>query len=238
MLDQDIATKLASRGREVFIRPTTVYTWNEIINGCVVYGKSKSQRAVSANTWRRLHRKDNTSMGPSKVFVLYFNDKKKQLLNALADINCLDDYHAMLNDVRQDLLPQLNNHIKQNIIASYNAVRKPIDLYLEHLVAMAKELNEHREKLVPFLSLPLDSYMMASPDCFEDKELKRNDIQRGDGYPHVRTEAAYIDLQQALRGRCDMLSDMTGADVYPIFLDLLWGQRLFRLGNNLFETNP
>lgn len=241
MLKQNVVAELTRRGQEVFIRHSVDYSWEDIVQGCDVSGKDEKQRAVDTNTWRSLWRKDKkdkTCLGPSKVFVSYFLRNKKSLLERLTAVKGLDDYNASLNNIHHDLLIELRQYIKPSILESYNAARKPIDLYIEHLVAMAKELNGYRESLIPLLALPLDSKMMARPECFEDGELRRNGIRRGNGFLHVRTEDMYLDLQQALRGRCTRLSDTEGHDIYPIYFDLLWNQRLTRPGRNLFEINP
>lgn len=46
-----------------------------------------------------------------------------------------------------------------------------MDLYLEHLVAMAVELGDVRARLVPLLFLPLDSQILAHPGLFTEQEL-------------------------------------------------------------------
>ncbi len=238
---QSVAAKLGSRGAEIFIRPSVSYTWKDIILGCSIPGKAKSQRAVAANTWRRLHRKDRNDpkcLGPSKIFIPYFLDNKIKLLDKITTVKGQEDYHSALNDIRLDLLPELRHHIKQGVLLSYNSVRKPIDLYMEHLVAMAKDLSSYRDKLVPLLYLPLDKDIMGRPECFSEEELWRNGIRRGDGYTYVRTEASYLDLQSSLAHRCARLSKMAGNIVYPIYLDLLWNQRLTKPGSSLFEINP
>ena len=120
-------------------------------------------------------------------------------------------YHQALNGIRKELRTQLHGHIESKILDSYNALRKPIDLYMEHVVAMANELNGYRQQLVPLLALPLDGNMMRRPEL--EQVRRQHGIRRGAGFPSVCDETAYCNLQNALRSRCETVSTTIGRTV-------------------------
>ena len=228
------------RAEEIFLHPEHRYTWNEIVSGARVSmpgGGRRKFMAVDRNTFRGFHKINKDGIGAGDIFRSYFVQHNEELIGALNSAQSTDDLHDLLNRVSGEILAGLVN-IKSSMLTSYNKIRKPVDLYIEHLVAMAHELDASRERLIPFISLPLDSQMFKHPDVFEDAELRRVGVSRNSTYMEVRSEAAYHYLQGVLRERAEVPSQTAGRPFHPIYFDLLWNNRYARQGMNLFELNP
>jgi hypothetical protein len=228
------------RAEEIFLNPKHRYSWNAIVTGAMVSvpaGGLRKYMAVDRNTFRGFHKIDKDGPGAGMAFRDYFVRHRDELVSALADTRSVEDLHALLNRVAESIRDGLGN-IKPLMLASYNKIRKPVDLYIEHLVAMAEELDESRERLIPIVNLPLDSQMFQQPEVFDDAELRKAGISRRSTYMDVRSENAYRYLQDVLSERAEMLSQAAGRPFYPIYFDLLWNSRSDRPGTNLFELNP
>ena len=238
--DVEHVESFIQRAEEIFLHPKRQYGWNDIITGVMVSlpaGYHRRFMAVDRNTFRGFHKIDKSGTGAGEVFRSYFVQQRGQLIAALHAARSTDDLHVLLNRVSDDICAGLVN-IKPIMLASYNKIRKPVDLYIEHLVAMAHELDACREQLISLISLPLDSQMFEHPDVFQDSELRRVGISRNSTYMAVGSEAAYRYLQSVLKDRAEELSQTAGQRYYPIYFDLLWNNRYARHGSNLFELNP
>ena len=228
------------RAKEIFLNPGHRYSWNDIICGAMVSVPGRGLRkfmAVDRNTFRGFHKIDKGGVGAGEVFRNYFVQHRDELVSALKGIQSVNDLHALLNRVSEDIRKSLVN-IKPSMLASYNKIRKPVDLYIEHLVTMAEELDECRERLVPLISLPLDSQIFQQPEVFRDAELRKVGVSRRSTYMEVSSESAYRYLQGVLRDRGEALSQAVDRLFHPIYFDLLWNKRHARSGTNLFELNP
>jgi len=129
-------------------------------------------------------------------------------------------------------------NIKPDQLASYNKVRKPVDLYIEHLVAMSFDLEAARQVLVPLLFLPLDSQILESSELFTNRELAQHGLRRSSTYSEVTTERSYLALQAIITRRANEVANALGRPFWPIYFDLLWNGRHSNWGGNLFESNP
>ena len=228
------------RAEEIFLQPERRYSWNDIITGVMVSlpgGYHRKFMAVDRNTFRGFHKIDKDGTGAGEVFRSYFVQHREQLIAALNTARSTDDLDVLLNQVSDDIRTGLIN-IKPGMLTSYNKIRKPVDLYIEHLAAMAHELDACREQLIMLISLPLDSQMFEHPDVFQDSELRRVGVSRKSTYMEVRSEADYHYLQGVLRDRAEVFSQTAGRPLHPIYFDLLWNNRYTRQGTNLFELNP
>jgi len=228
------------RAEEIFLNPAHTYSWNAIVTGAMVSvpaGGLRKYMAVDRNTFRGFHKIDKDGPGAGMAFRDYFVGHRDELVSALADTRSVEDLHTLLNRVSEAIRKGLGN-IKPSMLASYNKIRKPVDLYIEHLVAMAEELDESREQLIPLVNLPLDSQMFQQPEVFREAEIRKVGISRRSTYMGVRSENTYRYLQDVLRARAEMLSHTAGRPFHPIYFDLLWNNRSDRPGTNLFELNP
>jgi hypothetical protein len=210
----------------VFLHPDPRYTWDEIV-----------PRAVAQNTFRGFHRIDTVRSGAKEGFVNYFQEEKWALLDALLTVRSRDDLNSLSNRICMDVRARLGN-CKTLQLQPYNKIRKPIDLYLEHLVAMAVELDKVRATLVPDLFLPLDSWILKNPALFSDRELATNGLRRSSTYSDITSERTYSVLQSLLVQKAQAVAAKRGQSFHPIYFDLVWQDRYKRPGNNLFETNP
>jgi hypothetical protein len=121
---------------------------------------------------------------------------------------------------------------------SFNKIRKPVDLYIEHLVAMSLELKESRQVLIPLLFLPLDCQILGCLELFSDRELAQRSLRRTSTYSDVTSEETYSALQAIITRRANEVSNALGRPFYAIYFDLVWNNRHSNWGGNLFETNP
>ncbi|HVC98623.1 MAG TPA: hypothetical protein VND64_33460 [Pirellulales bacterium] len=225
---------------QVFLRPTTLYSWDKIISGAAVKSTSGATRrmfAVGQNTFRGFHRRDKACPSAKEAFIKYFVDERFALVEALAAIRTRDELHRLCNRVCDAIRSRLGNVVPTQLRA-YNKVRKPVDLYFEHLVAMAVELDHVRAALVPLLFLPLDSQILAHPGIFAERELATHRLSRTSTYKDVVSERTYSALQSLLVEKARVVAAERRRPFHPIYFDLVWNDRYRNWGGNLFETNP
>jgi hypothetical protein len=211
-----------NRATQIFLRPTPEYDWSYIV-----------PRAVGQNTIRGFHRVNTNCPGAKPVFVSYFIENKAALIADMTAIKSRAELHLLSNNICRKLKSRLDN-IKPKQLVPYNKLRKPVDLYIEHLVAMAHDLRHARQRLTPLLFLPLDCLIFAHHALFTDEELSAHNLSRQSTYKDVQSETIYSKLQKLVLDRADELK----RSFYPIYFDLLWNDRSKRQGGNLFETNP
>jgi hypothetical protein len=113
-----------------------------------------------------------------------------------------------------------------------------VDLYLEHLAAMAVELDGVRARLIPLLFLPLDSQIFAHPALFTEQELAGHGLSRASTYKDVMAERTHVALQELLVRKAATVAKVRGRAFHVIYFDLIWNGRHRNWGGNLFETNP
>lgn len=240
MHDPAFISEFIKRAEELFLHPRHQYSWNEIIVGTYVNspnGPSRNMAVLEKNTLRGFHKIDKCGIGAGEAFRDVMVSRKKEILSALESAQTQQELHAIQNDLRLAIRTKLTN-IKPTMLISYNKVRKPLDLYFEHLIAMAKETSHLREKLVKMLFLPLDSQMFLQKAVFTENDLSNAGVSRRSTYTSVSQENSYLSLQAAAKRRADTLSQISGKNFAPIYFDLFWNDRYRRPGNNLFETNP
>ncbi|MFZ4791663.1 MAG: hypothetical protein ACOYMW_12385 [Candidatus Competibacteraceae bacterium] len=239
MLDRATLQDLIERAERIFLHPQPQYSWKGIIVGVAVMNPSGHRgtfAAVGQNTWRGFHKVDKERSGAAEGFRGYFLDDAVLLqreLNSVAseqDLDCLED------DVLKKVKARLIN-IKPGMLQSYNKIRKPLDLYFEHLVAMASELSTVRQRLIPLLRLPLDSQMFQSPHLFSDSDLRGIGLSRQSTFHAVKSADQYQKLQTIVKRRADQYGEIAGQVFYPIYFDLWWNDRYRKSGGNLFEVN-
>lgn len=238
---------IAEKAEDIFMRPRLLHSWNDIIQGvqvCKSDGSTERMFAVAKNTWRAHHRKDRSQPGSSAIYSEFFIKHRDDILHDLLAVKDNDGVNALADKLAKAVRPSLVN-LKPHVLGSYNSIRKPIDLYLEHLVAMAAEApQDARARLTPMLSLPLDSQMLGAFEIgnrqfriFSNEELKRVGLKPHPSYGHIKTETAYLRLQDIAQRQACNISASCGRPFYPIYFELLWNRRYTREGRNLFELN-
>lgn len=228
---------LIEKGEGIFIKSQNLYSYNSIINGCMVRGASgkvEKMYAVAQNTWRGFHKLDKEGIGSKDIFVPYFNKNRENIISELKNINTVDELEEFENEITKQLKDMLMKCIKNNMLNSYNKVRKPVDLYIEHIVSMAEEFSvEERERLVSLLFLPLDSQIFASEYIFSVKELYSFGLKRGSTFQDVCSREVYKVMQYSLLEKTKNIQ----GNFHRIYFDFFWNERYKKSGSNLFETN-
>ena len=237
-MSEKTLVELAKKGSSVFLNPGREFPWTEIVNGLVLEesGSSRKFYAVAPNTFRSFHRIDKSKPGAFPAFKQFFTDEKDAIISRLSGISNRHELHDLENEIAESIRVRLWN-IKPDRISSYNKMRKPIDLYIEHLVAMASELSSVRSRLIPLLLLPLDSQMISSDLVFSQEELHQAALSRSSTYSHVENRQSYMVLQQTVEKKAIEVSRRISRHFYPIYFDLLWNKRYCRKGSFLFELN-
>ena len=240
MQNIELLNRVLNRAEMILLQPQQQYAWNDIVQGANVArpdGCYKKWAAVERNTFRGFHKIDKQGQGSGDVFKTYLVSNRDTIIDQLKAVQSADDLHRLEVKPCADIKPKMLN-IKPTMLTSFNKIRKPLDLYIEHLVTMAKELSEDRQRLVSCLFLPLDSQMFQQADLFSEQELRAAGISRNSTYTNVNTEQAYLLLQNTVKVKADAIGAALGKPFYPIYFDLLWNGRVDRWGSNLFETNP
>lgn len=219
----------------VYIKHERCYPWMNIVKGQCVRNTIFS--AVAQNTFRGFHRCNQSLPGAKNVFVNYFCENENRIVREMNDLKTKHEYETLLESVREDVCKHLKNNIKSKQLCSYNKTRKPIDLYFQHLVSMSNETKNLRNKITPFMNLPLDSQIFSTEAIFSVNELKLLGLNRRSSYGDVSSKEVYQKLQQLVLDKCGDISKRE-RQFYPIYFDLLWGGRINRQGENLFEMNP
>jgi hypothetical protein len=241
-MDNELAKRIVDKARSILLKPKTTYAWEEIVNGVKVMRQDNSVRkmfAVGANTWRGFRRRDKEGIGPSRLFIGYFTQQKNRLLEELNEVTDSDKLDAIEDRICKELRCAFDNtkNFSQEQLRPYNKLRKPVDIYIEHLVCMAREHDQGRAALVPLLFLPLDSQMFKSerpnPEIFTITELKEFGLSRRSTFASVETRETYCGLQAKLKDKANVVKGF-----HRIYFDLIWGNRWKNWGCNLFETNP
>jgi len=236
-LIDNLSKGLIEKGESIFIKSQKLYSYDSIINGCMVSGangKAEKMYAVAQNTWRGFHKLDKQGMGSKDIFVPYFNKNRENIISELKSINTVEELDEFEDKITKQLKGMLMKCIKNNMLDSYNKVRKPVDLYIEHIVSMAEEFTvTERERLIPLLFLPLDSQIFASEYIFSVKELYSFGLKRGSTFQDVYSNKVYKAMQNSLLQK---LIKITG-NFHRIYFDFFWNERYKKSGANLFETN-
>lgn len=228
------------KAEQVFLRPSPKYSWDEIVSGAHVRSQSGETRrmfAVAQNTFRGFYRVNKACPGAKEGFINYFLETRAALVDALSAVRTSDDLHRLSNRICDEVRAKLSN-CSPTQLRAYNKVRKPVDLYIEHLVAMAAELDQVRERLVPLLFLPLDSQILAHPGLFTEPELDAHGLSRVSTYKDITAEGKYTALQGILSQKAAVVAEVRRRTFNVIYFDLIWNDRYQNWGSNLFETNP
>jgi hypothetical protein len=240
ILDLDVAVQIANRGSEVIKNTESLYRWNDIIQGANVSrgnGDFFIERAVDRKTWRVFWRRDIKAVGASYIFDKYFLEKKDQIIEILEGINSREQLDTYEDFIIAELKPAMENMIsdkKLHLLGSYNALRKPLDLYFANLASMSEELTHIRSKLVEYLFVPLDKIILSK---IPHDILLKHSLRYSEGFTFVRTKEAYIDIQEFINSEVLEAKEKVGIDIYPIYIELLWNERYKHTGNNFWEIN-
>lgn len=240
-IENGLFKQIQQKAESIFNTPFPTYKYGSIIFGCNVKSPIDngytSMSAVGTNTWRGFHRTPNSLYGSKDVFTSYFKEQEIFIIDSLKTIKTVEELDHFENKIYLDIRNRLQGNIRSDMLTSYNKIRKPIDLYIEHIVAMANELADTRSQLNQLLFLPLDSQIFSSPYIFSREQLYSLGINDNATFKDVRTSKVYITLQNTAFQKAHDISNAIGKTFDRIHFDLLWNDRYKKEGNNLFETN-
>ena len=206
-----VLQELQDVGRKIMLHPTDTPKLDEFIT-----------RIIAGNTLRVFHRIDQTQKGPKEIIQIFLNESKESLIDDLKNCNSTEDIDFVSEKLEKSLKEKLAENVQDGVLSSYNSVRKLIDLILEHLVLISEELKEHRPKLIHFLRVPLDSYILNSSCLFSFSERELLNLKRNQGgFLSIRTKKAYYNIQKHLR----CVAESNKID-HPIYFDVLWRDRI------------
>lgn len=239
--EKEMHISIVNKAEDVFLKPNPLYTYDNIVNGCTVTsilsGIRKTMYAVSNNTWRGFHRTADSTYGSKEIFTGYFTQNKQKILSALESIKSTEELDSLEDSICKDIKTGLFGNIRADQLGSYNKIRKPVDLYIEHIVSMCSELSSNRINIAKLLFLPLDSQIFSSPYIFSRSQLYSYGINDNATFKDVQTRKTYNALQDILSKKAIDISNCIGKEFNRIYFDLLWNDRYKKPGKNLFETN-
>ena len=233
----------------VFLNPSVTYKYEDIIQGVQVNNVQK--KAVNTNTTMAFGRKliyGNFGENKNKAMKVcdeFFVSQKARIIDELITHirtkEQMDKFgHELYTGLKEALLPYSTLDLLEE---SYNRIRKVVNLYLEHIVAMAEEIDsDTRRILVPLLSMPIDSWIMKEETIFESNSLNYWGLTRKSKYGEIKRKEIYDDMQSNLEKKADIISKSFEIQFYVIYFDMFWKERWKGLEGNLFgqkiKQNP
>lgn len=235
-MDKNILIKALTKGKEIFIEPKSLYSYDEIITGVNI--KGKTMKAVANNTFMAFGYPLNENAKKVKsTYEEYFIENEANIIKELINVDTLKDMDDLEKEIYNDIYSKLTN-INAEKLDSYNRIRKPINLYLEHIVSMCDSIdNTQRKKIAPHMFLPMDKFIFNSEYIFSEFEKKKWRINGDVGFGVVRTEELFYEMQNSLIEKAKAASELLQEDFYRIYFDMFWGNRIESQEGNLFLSN-
>jgi hypothetical protein len=179
-------------------------------------------KIVGGNTLRAFHRNDKNSKGPTEIIREFIWNSKDEIIVGLKKVNSNADIDQLSDELFKKLKARLEVNVKKEVLENYNAVRKLVDLILEHIALIATELNDYRNQIIPYLRVPLDSFILNSDCLFTYTERENFGLgANGSGFLSVQNQDQYDRIQNHLihvAKSCNIS--------YPIYFDVLWRDRM------------
>lgn len=209
-------------GDRVFRNPSPLLSYEEL-----------ARRSLGSNTYRGFHRLDKRGLGAAHVFREILSKNKDSIVRSINGAKSESDIDVLLKEICKTLRSELKNHIRADQLNSFNKLRKPMDIVIQHMVAMGDGFGDARSKVINWLFLPLDSQIFQSEFIFSDQEARALGIKRSYTFKDIKDENHYDDIQNFLREKSVQLGVK-----HRIYFDLIWNERYKSNGTNLFLTNP
>ncbi|WP_065077978.1 hypothetical protein [Clostridium ragsdalei] len=225
----------------IFLKPSVLYKYEDIIRGVTVNGTQK--KAVNLNTTQAFGKKltyGNFYENKKKAMEVcdeFFLSRKYRIINEIhSHIRTKEAMDTFEHELYMNLQEALLAYTTPTLIEeSYNRIRKVVELYLEHIVSMASEIdNETRKLLTPLLFLPIDSWIIKNESIFDNESIYRWGLTRGSSFGEIRKKPLFDDMQRYLVKKANEISMVLGAEFYVIYFDIFWNNRLSMPGCNLF----
>jgi len=221
--NQNLVASINEVGEKVFYDPSPLLPYNQIVI-----------KALIGNTFRAFYRIDKSKTGAGFIFRKVLNELQTEIINSLNNAKSESDVDSLSNSICGKLLPQIEKVVLPTQLQPYNKLRKPFDIFIEHVVALLDEFDPvTRKRLAPLLYLPLDSWMFKSEIVFSDNELKELKLKRNYTYSSIIEESHYLEIQDFLKEKAKRIGVK-----HRIFFDMVWSNRYDLDGTNLFLTNP
>lgn len=214
--------KVNEVGDRVYFKPHPLHTYEYLV-----------QSSLGSNTYRGFHRKDKNRPGASTVFRNILNRNKNMIVESINGAKSENDLDDFLKKVCHILRQKLRANIRADQLTSFNKIRKPMDIVVQHMVAMGEDFTDAKAKIIDWLFLPLDSQMFQSKFVFNDQEVRGLKIKRTFTFTSIKTGSHYKEIQKFLKKKATEIGIK-----HRIYFDLIWNERYKSNGTNLFLTNP
>ena len=221
MENYQILEKIKTTGQRVFYNPMPLLDYNFL-----------ATHTLANNTYRGFHKLDKEGPGAKEAFEHVLLNSQKVIVQSINHIKSEKDMDLFAKELSRALKARLSKCIRNDQLESFNKIRKPVDIILEHFISMGSDFVKARERITKYLFLPLDSQMFQSPDVFSEAEARMLRIDRNFTFKDIYDEGHYVEIQTFLKEKAENL----GID--RIFFDLIWNNRFNSEGRNLFATNP
>lgn len=209
-------------GQRIFYNPLPLLSYETLV-----------KRSLGPNTYRGFHRIDKSKSGAKDAFEKILIANSNFIIDNLKVSKTEKELDDLENDICDLLMNELKKNIKNEQLISYNKIRKPVDIFIEHLVAMETDFSPVRQSLTKHLFLPLDSQMFQSDFVFSDNERLELKIKKRFTFKDILEKSHYYEIQDFLKQKANLIGLEN-----KIYFDLEWNDRWKSNGNNLFETNP
>lgn len=209
-------------GLKIFYSPNPLLDYNTLVNN-----------SLGPNTYRGFHKVDKNKPGSKEAFTKILIENSNQVIDTLLHVKNESELDAFEKELCKVLKKELKKNIDNRQLSSFNKLRKPVDLIVEHLISMGSDFSSARQILTEHLFLPLDSQMFQSTVLFNDMELKALRLKRNFTFKDIAEMEHYYDIQRFIKQKAKSIGVHN-----RIFFDLLWNDRYKSKGKNLFATNP
>lgn len=209
-------------GERLFYDPSPVYDYEYLV-----------KKSLGPNTYRGFHKVEKSKPGAKDVFENYFEKNEAYIIDALQSLKSEHGLDMLEQEICKGLKRELKKNIDNRQLVSYNKLRKPVDIIIEHLLSMGTDFSKVRKTGTKFLFLPLDSQMFQSQFVFSDQEIAELKIDRRFTFKDITSEGHYDEIQAFLKEKASRIGLKN-----RIFFDLVWNDRYKTKGKNLFESNP
>jgi hypothetical protein len=209
-------------GQQLFYNPKPLIEYDILV-----------RKSLGPNTYRGFHKIDKSKPGAKDAFEKILIGQSKFIIESLLIAKTESDIDNLEKIICKTLKDELKNNIDNRQLNSFNKLRKPIDIIIEHIVSMGIGFSLPRQKITNDLFLPLDSQMFKSNIIFSDIESSELKIKRTFTFKDIVDETHYYEIQDFLKIKAKKVGIES-----RIFFDLLWNDRYKSKGKNLFATNP
>lgn len=213
-----VLQELQEVGRELMLLPKKTLPFDEFYSDI-----------IGGNTLRAFQKIDKENRGPQAIILNFLASNKLSLIEELKLCKSVEDIDFLSEKLEFALRNELSENVIKRVLASYNSVRKLIDLILEQIVLVSCALDDFRQNLIHLLRVPLDSFILNSSCLFSFNERKQLNLDNnGGGFLSIKTKEQYYAIQSHLRN----VAESNKID-HPIYFDVLWRDRITYTNNIL-----